>query len=382
MITYERLRNTLIVLMILIAVIWIGEFLWNLAGRFANLVLIFFFAWLVSFALTPLVRRLQRARVPTAPATGIVYLAIFAIAALLGVFVMPVVARDLAGLAGNVSAYADDIQNLANDVRRGLVDLGLPEEALDDALDDIGVNFADASRTIIAGIIGALSGLANAVLVAALTLVVSFYMVLNWDAASSRFCRTLPGRWGRDLEHSIEVAESTFAGYLRGRLAGGVLYGVIVAVAMIATRLDFVVAIAVLAGIAMTIPFVGLAVGIALPVAAALLQDPVMALWIAIPLVAAQQILDNVVVPRLMATAMGVHPVVVIASILIGTTAAGFWGAVFGVPFGALVYFAAAAIYQRLISEEAHRGPRAGSAAAPVASGGTAPGPVEVDNGA
>jgi predicted PurR-regulated permease PerM len=370
MITYERLRNTLIALLIVVALIWIGEFLWNLAGRFANLLLIFFFAWLVSFALTPLVRRLQRARVPTAPATAIVYLGIFAIAALLGVFVMPVVVRDLAGLAGNVGAYGDDIQNIANDLRGWLMDMGLPEEALDDALNDIGGSFADASGSIIGGVIGALSGLANVVLVAALTLVVSFYMVLNWDAAFRRFCGTLPGRWGTDLEHSIAVAESTFAGYLRGRLTGGVLYGVIVAVAMIATRLDFVVAIAVLAGIAMTIPFVGLVVGLVLPVAAALLQDPVMALWIAIPLVAAQQILDNVVVPKLMATAMGVHPVVVIASILIGTTAAGFWGAVFGVPFGALVYFAAVAIYRRLISTEARRELRAGPAAAGGGGGG------------
>jgi predicted PurR-regulated permease PerM len=145
---------------------------------------------------------------------------------------------------------------------------------------------------------------------------------------------------------------------------------VIVAITMFAAGLDYILAISVLAGLAMTIPFVGLVIGLLLPIGATLLQDPSLGLWVAIPLVASQQILDNIVMPRLMASAMGVHPVVVIASILIGSTAAGFWGAVFGVPFGALVYFAETAIYKRLISTEARRSLRASSAssAGPVST--------------
>lgn len=362
MITYERLRNTLIALLIVIAVIWIGQFLWNLAGRFSSLVLIFFLAWLVSFALTPLVRRLQVARVATGPATGIVYLGMFGIAALGSIFVLPGMVGDLVGLGGNATAYGDDVQNIANDLRRALANLGLRAETMDDALNDIGANFADASGTIIAAVIGALSGLANAILIAAMTLIVSFYMVLNWDSALRRFTTSLPGNWGPAVASAPALAESTFSAYLRGQVLGGFIFGVIVAITMFAAGLDYVLAISVLAGLAMTIPFVGLVIGLLLPIGATLLQDPSLGLWVAIPLVASQQILDNVVMPRLMASAMGVHPVVVIASILIGSTAAGFWGAVFGVPFGALVYFAATAVYKRLISAEARRSLRASSA--------------------
>ena len=370
MITYERLRNTLIALLIVIAVIWIGQFLWNLAGRFSSLVLIFFFAWLVSFALTPLVRRLQSARVATGLATGIVYLGMFGIAALGLIFVLPGMVGDLVGLGGNATAYGDDVQNIANDLRRALVNLGLPAETMDDALNDIGANFADASGTIITAVIGALSGLANAILIAAMTLIVSFYMVLNWDSALRRFTTSLPGNWGPAVASASALAESTFSAYLRGQVLGGFIFGVIVAITMFAAGLDYILAISVLAGLAMTIPFVGLVIGLLLPIGATLLQDPSLGLWVAIPLVASQQILDNVVMPRLMASAMGVHPVVVIASILIGSTAAGFWGAVFGVPFGALVYFAATAIYKRLISTEARRSLRASSAspAGPVST--------------
>ena len=364
MITYERLRNTLIALLIVIAVIWIGEFLWNLVGRFANLVLIFFFAWLVSFALTPMVRKLQTARLPTGPATGIVYVGLFAIATLGSIFVLPGVVSDLVGLGGNASAYGDDVQKMANDLRGALIDLGLSEETMNDALNDIGANFADASGSIISGIVGALSGLANAILIAAMTLIVSFYMVLGWDNTLRRFTASLPGGWGPALRSASALAESTFSAYLQGQVLGGFIFGVIVAIAMLVAGLDYVLAIAVLAGLAMTIPFVGLVIGLLLPILATLLQDPSLALWVAIPLVASQQILDNIVMPKLTASAMGVHPVVVIASILIGTTAAGFWGAVFGVPVGALVYFAAAAIYTRLISADARRSLRADSVSA------------------
>jgi predicted PurR-regulated permease PerM len=44
----------------------------------------------------------------------------------------------------------------------------------------------------------------------------------------------------------------------------------------------------------------------------------------------------NVVAPRLMAGAVGIHPIVVLASVVVGSKVAGIAGAIFGIPIAAV----------------------------------------------
>ena len=48
-------------------------------------------------------------------------------------------------------------------------------------------------------------------------------------------------------------------------------------------------------------------------------------------------IVMNVLQPRLMEQAVGIHPIVVIASVLIGSKIGGIAGAIFGIPIAAVV---------------------------------------------
>jgi len=48
-------------------------------------------------------------------------------------------------------------------------------------------------------------------------------------------------------------------------------------------------------------------------------------------------VIMNVVQPRLMATAVGVHPIVVLGSVIVGVKVAGIAGAVFGIPIAAVI---------------------------------------------
>jgi membrane protein implicated in regulation of membrane protease activity len=58
----------------------------------------------------------------------------------------------------------------------------------------------------------------------------------------------------------------------------------------------------------------------------------------------------NIVVPRVMSQAVGVHPVVVLVSVLIGLKVAGIAGAIFSVPFAAVI----AAFFHHFLSRNAH----------------------------
>jgi hypothetical protein len=63
----------------------------------------------------------------------------------------------------------------------------------------------------------------------------------------------------------------------------------------------------------------------------------------------------NVVGPRVMSSAVGVHPLLVFVGILAGAKLAGVWGAVFGVPAVAVIA-AMAVFYHAMIEERRTRG--------------------------
>ena len=70
-----------------------------------------------------------------------------------------------------------------------------------------------------------------------------------------------------------------------------------------------------------------------------------------IGLIVIQQILFNMVMPRLMGRIVGLHPLLVFAAILIGAVLAGTWGILFGVPIAGVIASVLQFFYLRAIAK-------------------------------
>ena len=116
-------------------------------------------------------------------------------------------------------------------------------------------------------------------------------------------------------------------------LVGGVGTGVI----MSALQVDYALLSAVVAALVLLIPFVGPVVAVVLPVTIALLTNPDVAVFLFIALLALQQVIFNVLAPRILSRQVGVHPLLVFFAVLTGARLAGVWGAIFGVPIVAVL---------------------------------------------
>jgi predicted PurR-regulated permease PerM len=82
----------------------------------------------------------------------------------------------------------------------------------------------------------------------------------------------------------------------------------------------------------------------------ALLVYPDRVWWILLILIALQLAVLNVVSPRVMSQTVGMHPLLVVAAVLVGAKLAGLWGALFGVPITAVIV--AMVSFYRLTLEE------------------------------
>jgi predicted PurR-regulated permease PerM len=60
--------------------------------------------------------------------------------------------------------------------------------------------------------------------------------------------------------------------------------------------------------------------------------------WVVLILIVFQFIVVNVLMPRVISDAIGLHPLLVFASLLVSIKVAGFWGAFFGIPIAGVLW--------------------------------------------
>jgi predicted PurR-regulated permease PerM len=116
-------------------------------------------------------------------------------------------------------------------------------------------------------------------------------------------------------------------------LLGGIGTGLI----MSALQVDYALLCSVVASLVLFIPFIGPVLAVFLPVTIALLTHPEVTFYLFVGLLALQQVIFNVMAPRILSHQVGIHPLVVFFAVLVGARVAGIWGAIFGVPIVAVV---------------------------------------------
>ena len=304
-----------------------------------DVILVFFLAWLLAFILSPVVAGLTRL-VPILPRMGavvLVYATMVGAIVLVVVLVAGALAQSISAFIANVPSLRDDLPGLLHTWQDRLRAIGL--EQVD--LVAQGQSFLDNLATYAAQLAGPVQSLAVASLGAVgnllIVLILSLYMVIDRDAILSFFFRIVPPGMkeeARLLETSIA---RSFGGFLRGQAILGVVYAAVAAVTSAVLGLPYLAVTTAAAGVLMAIPFFGPFVAWVPPVIVAILAVPGATLPAVILMGGGWMVVMNVLQPRLMQEAVGIHPIVVLGSVLIGSKIAGVTGAIFGIPIAAVL---------------------------------------------
>ncbi len=335
---YQRLRTILVVLGIAVATVWLLQFLWGLIGNVAALVVTLLLAWIINLIALEPVRFMRRFRIPRLLAATIVYVVIAGITALTAFFILPPLFAEIGRAAANLTAGAANTTQILENLRAQLLQWGVPQDTVTEVVTGFNAQIITLGQDIASGILASTGAVLGGLGLAILTLIISFYILLGWDMNLQRLRRELPAEWRARFDRGIRSAERTFGGWLGGQAVASTIWGGAVVVIFFLADMPFGLLVAVATGLLMFIPFVGLAAGIGLPIAMALTVRVDLAIWVGISVAVLSLVIENIVKPRVMGTALGVNPLIVILSVIVGGVAAGFWGIVFGIPIGALIW--------------------------------------------
>jgi predicted PurR-regulated permease PerM len=318
---------------------------WQLVAAVSHAVFIFIVAGLIAILLNPIVRAFSVLRLPRAVAVLLVY-ALFAVAFIgAGVIAGTVVASQVGAATtvvqdeftkqpGQTETPAqkklDRLQTWLDQHHLQQIDVRNLSDRVQQKINKLDLQSVSGRAVDIAQgvLLAVFESLFNVVLV----IVVSVYMLLDAPRLS-RFLRRLfpPGESNDDL---ITRCERALVGYVRGQTmvslvigaTAGVLMWLLGVTGVFANGSHYAIAFGAFAALVEVIPYVGPWIGAIPPLTVALAESPSAALAVALAFLFIHQIEGHVVIPKLMGGAVGVHPLLVIFSLLAGAQLYGLPG--------------------------------------------------------
>ncbi|MGI8552446.1 MAG: AI-2E family transporter [Dehalococcoidia bacterium] len=348
--------RALIILAVLLLSVELFSVVWNLGRQFGDIILIFFLAWMVAFLLTPVVSFLTIGhRMPRAAAVSAVYLGMLAILVLIGLLLIPPTAAQIAALSHTIPAYAANTSRFLDDTQQWIDARGIRVNVYQYAQ---GHDLSRAGQQLSSILAGHALALAQGVVIAifdgVIVLVLSFYMMLDGPRISQALIQVTPRRFRDDLELFFASVDHSFGGYLRASLFLALVYGFGTGLAMYATGIPYGLPVSLFAGVMLIVPLVGDVVAVIPPLAIGLFTVSLFRVVIVlIAMIALQQLVLQVLRPKVMGRSVGLHPLWVLGSFLVGARAAGIWGALFSVPIAAILQTVVQLYYYRVARKPA-----------------------------
>lgn len=369
--TRSRWLNALIILLVIIAAIYLAQFLWTFLSGFADIILLFALAWLVSFMLNPMIAFLHDKSLPEfivnalgrvsgekisarakafhfsrAAAVGIIYLAIAVSFIIVIALLIAPVADEVRLLINESPQLLQRVPELTGMAERALSRFGVNikvEGLLQPALNSV----QGLASPLLQNILNVASGLVTIVGNFLFILVLSFFFALDRSKILGGMTGLIPKEYLEEFSYLLESVDRTFGGFIRAQLFQGLLMGVGTAIAMTFLGMDFALVIGIFSGLSMIIPLLGPFLAILPPLAVALLIGSP-AWWILLLiLIVLIVLLQNVLVPKLLSDALGLHPLVIFGALLAGIKVAGFWGALFAIPVAGVLVAMGIYSYER-----------------------------------
>jgi predicted PurR-regulated permease PerM len=305
---------------------------WQAVAIVADVLLIFVVAWAFAFILGPLVDRVDRTTpLDRTMSVVVVYVGVFLFLTVVLSMVIAPVSQQLTEFVNRAPEYGAASAQAVVNAQGRLQELGLHVD-LAEAYGTLPQRIGAIASAYAADILGVLTATAGAIFNLTLVLIIAFLMLIDGRAMWERLLRRLPPQRRAEAELLRESTDRAFGGFIRGSLLLGTIYGVATFLILLGLGVPFEGVLAIVSGLTVIIPFFGPIIAFlpVLGVTAVAAGDRLLIVFVA--MVILQQITLNIISPRIMSRTIGIHPIFVFLSILLGAKVAGFWGVVLAMP--------------------------------------------------
>jgi predicted PurR-regulated permease PerM len=313
-----------------------------LSAKLIEIVALVFFAFIISSAALPAVRWFMEKGLSRGLAIFFTYL--FGLSLVIGSFLLIFVPffNELQYFVLNFPSIGRDFVDRISQV--SLSGYSINPDAIRHGVNDLANWMAStfASSDGLGGLVGTAINVGSGFLSIITAILLSVYIIVDHDNfVDLMLLRIIDDHKRRRVRQLVFDVEEKLGGWLLGQTTLSFVIGVMVWLFLTLVGVPFALPLAVLAALLESIPSLGPTLSAIPAILVALLaMNPFTAVIVTIGYMIIQQLENTLIVPRIMANAVGLKPIIVIVSVATGFTLAGPIGALLSVPVAVLLQIA------------------------------------------
>lgn len=333
------LTRTVMWLAVLLFALW---FIYSVGG----ILFPFVISFLVAYLLNPMINRVEEWKIARWVSSLFLLLLFIGLVAVGIVFIMPIAFNQFQGIIDGISGIVND---LVTSVQQGRIfeklgKYGFPVERLHEILSE---KLTPRLETILKGllegafgVISSLSALVTQVINVIIIPFLSFYMMKDFPVVIHRFKMLIPKTQRERVSEYFQKVDAVFGRYLRGAITVAFIQGVLASLLLWLFGIRYPLVLGMVAGVLSLIPYFGLLTSLGLSIIVALFSGEPALLKVVFVLItfAFLQILEfSVLSPNILGKQIGLHPLLLILSLLVFGYFLGFIGLLIAVPTMAIL---------------------------------------------
>ena len=308
-------------------------------GKILAIISPLFIGWFVAWLLNPIVKKLVNKGVKRGLAVTIAYLIMLIIIGVILGFTIPSLGDQISDIVSAIPKITNDIVKWINDLFVKLSNLSSQN------LDNVKLSFMSKIENFSSSIetnlpetaVNIVSSLASGIGKIAISLVLGFYILYDFDKVSEGFLSLFPKKARRDVVYLLEKLDDSLYSFISVTLWLSLLLFVVSVIGFTIIGLNAPVLIAFVCVITNLIPYIGPYMGAAVAAAIGFAESPVVGILTLIFILVVQIVDGEILNPIIMSKKMNLSPITIIISLLVFEYLFGIVGMVFATPVIALL---------------------------------------------
>jgi len=309
--------------------VFIAGLLFYILYSIREIILWAFFGLVISLLLDPLINFLRKIGFPKIIAIASVYIFVFGILGILIYLVAPFFIFEIKQFSKEIPDYFERINPL---LRQWGIEAAY---SFDEFVKEIIIRLENSSRGILYAIASFFGGIASALLILSL----AFFISLEEKGLEKLLIFLLPQKYEERVIYVLERTQRKVAGWFGARVLACLFVGVLSGIVFYIFNIKYAFLLALVAGLLNFVLYIGPWItAILIFIIVTVSQSFLVALYVLLAFGIIQAIEGNFLTPLLMKKIIGLPPVFVLLSLLIGAQLFGFLGLVFAIPVCGVFY--------------------------------------------
>lgn len=297
----------------------------------ADIISPFAISMIIAYLFNPLIIMFQNKGIKRTYSVILLFFILFFFILIFCIVFMPRIIKEIYVLVENIPTYSMQISKTLIDLEIKLLNSNMPNSIKQIIYNNITI----AENIIVSFLQKSIDMIINAIsnsLEIALIPVITFYLLTDSKYFIDQAKLLIPKNRREKILKLLKDIDSVVGKFIRGQIIVCIFIALFTSITLILLNVKYAVVLGIFAGLTNVIPYFGPIIA-AIPIILFAFIDSInKAIYVTIAFIVIQQLEGDIITPKIIGESVGIHPVYVILSIVIGAKTLGIIGMLLALP--------------------------------------------------